>query len=130
MLCLFFAGLKAGTFTLDLKDVDTLRSGIHAFAGSKVEYEAVERAAEHFAVPHDYATADKIAVLMRTQTLGATVIITNLENDDVFTVNRGCYRELRLLCVDVPEIMPLSLTHTKASPRPPPGLRLPPAGFG
>lgn len=50
---------------------------------------------------------------MWTQSLGATVIITDLENDDVFTVNRGCYREFRLLCVDLLEIMPLSFTHTK-----------------
>ncbi len=115
MLCLFFAGLKVGTIPLDLKDIDTLWSGIHAFARSKIEYEAVEFAAEHFAITHDFAAADKIAILMRTQTLGATVIITDAENDDVFTVNRGCYWEFRLLCVDLPEIMPLSFTHTKRS---------------
>ena len=88
-------------------------SGIHAFAGSKIEYEAVEFAAEHFAVTHDFAAADKIAVFMWTQTLGAAVIITDAENDDVFTGNRGCYREFRLLCVDLLQIMPLSFTHTK-----------------
>ena len=110
-LFLFFAGFKAGAIKLDLKDVHTLISGVHAFTCIKFEYEAVECAADHFAVAHDCASADKVAVLMWTQTLDTVVVISVFENYDVFTVDRTRYWKFRLLRVDLLEIMPLTFTH-------------------
>jgi hypothetical protein len=110
-LFLFFTGFKAGAITLDLKDVHTLFPGIYAFTGIKFEYKAVECATDHFTVAHNCASADKVAVLMWTQTLDTVVVISVFKNYDVFTVDRTRYWKFSRLRVDLLEIMPLTFTH-------------------